>query len=70
MDQQSNVDTSRVKVKPSSFVTCTNDSSISVLIMDTYVKKCLVESSKPSAVKKKRKKDVLTKISVKKSKTK
>ena len=39
MDQQSNVVISRVKVKPSSLVTCINDSSISVLTMDTCVKK-------------------------------
>ena len=38
--------------------------------MDTFVKKCHVESSKPSVVvKKKRKKGVLTNISVKEKKT-
>ena len=70
MDQQSNVVSSRLKCKPSSLVTCTNDSTISVLTIDTSVKKCYIESSKPSVVKKKRKNDVLTNISVKKSKKK
>ena len=66
MDQQSNVVSSRLKVKPSSLGTCTNKSTISVLTMDTSVKKYHVKSSKPSVVKKKRKKSVLTNISVKK----
>ena len=52
MDQQSNVVSSRLKVKPSSLVTCTNDSTIRVLTMDTSYH---VKSSKPSVVKKKRK---------------
>ena len=41
---------------------------MSVLTIDTSVKKCHVESSKPSVVKKKRKKGVLTNILVKKLK--
>ena len=38
MDQQSHVVKSRAKVKPSSLVTCINDSSISVMTMETSVK--------------------------------
>ena len=65
MEQQSHVVRSRAKVKPSSLVTCTNDSSISIMTMEAYVKKCHVESSKNSVVvKKKRKKGVLTNNSV------
>ena len=58
MDQQSHVVSNRVKVKPSSLVTCTNDSSISVITMETSVKKCHIESSKPSVVVKKKRKRV------------
>ena len=69
VDQQSHVVRKCAKVKPSSLVTCTNNSSISVMTMETYVKKCHVESSKPYVVvKKKRKKSVLTNNSFKKSK--
>ena len=49
MDQQSKEVINRVKVKPSSLVTCINYSSISVLTTDTCVKKYFVESSKTSA---------------------
>ena len=50
MDQQSHVVQSHAKVKPSSLVTCINDSSISVMTMETSVKKCHVEYTKPSVV--------------------
>ena len=54
MEQQSHVVRSRAKVKQSSLVTCTNDSSISVMTMETSVKKCHVEYTKSSVgVKKK-----------------
>ena len=53
MDQQSNVVSIWVKVKPFSLVTCASDSTISVLAMDTSVKKCYVESSNPYVLKKK-----------------
>ena len=56
MDQQSNVVSSRVKVKPSSLVTYTNDFTISVLKIDISAKKYHVESSKPFVVKKKKEK--------------
>ena len=49
MDQQSKQVINRVKVKPSSLVTCINYSSISALTTDTCVNKCVVESSKTSA---------------------
>ena len=39
MEQQLHVVKSRAKVKPSSLVICTNDSSISVMTMETSVKK-------------------------------
>ena len=58
MYHQSHVVRSRAKVKPSSLVTCTNDSSISVITMETSVKKCHIESSKPSVVVKKKRKRV------------
>ena len=54
MDQQSHIVKSRAKVKPSSLVTCINDFSISVMTMETSVKKCHVEYTKSSVgVKKK-----------------
>ena len=66
MDQQSHVVKSRAKVRPFSLVTCINDSSISVMTMETYVKKSRVEYTKSSVVlKKKRRKGVLTNQSVK-----
>ena len=72
MNQQSKEVTNRVKVKPSSLVTCINDSSTGILTTDTCVKKCLVKSSKSSAniviLKNKRSKNVLTNSSVKKLK--
>ena len=71
MDQQSHIVKSRAKAKPSSLVTCTNDSSISVMTSEAYAKKCHVEYTKPSVVlKKKRRKVVLTKNSVKNPKIK
>ena len=71
MDKQSHIVKSRAKVKPSSLVTCTNDSSISVMTTETSSKKCHVEYTKPSVVlKKKRRKVVLTKNSVKNPKIK
>ena len=42
MDQQSHVVKSRAKIKPSSLVTCINDSSISVMTMESSVNKCHV----------------------------
>ena len=72
MDQQSNKIISRVKVKPSSLVTCINDSSISLLTTDASVLKSHVIFSKLSAniviVKRKGRKNVLTNSSTKKLK--
>ena len=74
MDQQTKDVNNRVKVKPSSLVTCINDSSISVLTTDTSVLKSHVIFSKLSAniviVKRKGRKNVLTNSSTKKIKKK
>ena len=70
MDQQSHAVKSRAKVKPSLLVTCINDSSISIMTMETSVKKSRIECTKSSVVlKKKRRKGILTNPSIKKSKT-
>ena len=72
MDQQAKEFDNRVKVKPSSLVTCINDSSISVLKTDTCVKTRYVKPSKSSAniviVKIKRRNNILTYSATKKLK--
>ena len=55
MDKQSHAVKSRAKVKPSSLVTCINDSLISVTTMETSVKKSRIECTKSSVVLKKKK---------------
>ena len=71
MDQQSRAVKSRAKVKLSSLVTYINDSSISVMTIETSVKKSRIEFTKSSVVmKKKRRKGVLTNISINKKRNK
>ena len=68
IDQQSNAVKSRAKVKSTLLVTCINDSSISVITMETSVKKSRIECTKSSIVlKKKRREGILTNPSIKKS---
>ena len=55
MDQQSHAVKSHAKVKPSSLVTCINDSSISIMTMKISVKKSRIECTKSSVVLKKKK---------------
>ena len=54
MDQQSHAVKSRSKVKPSSLVTCINDSSISVMTMKTSVRKSRIKCTKSSVIIKKK----------------